>query len=157
MAGYGDNDGLMTYASSVGYTISDGADLTVARQIGSTYIDSLYGDRFPGEPTGGIEQDREWPRTGATAYGSTLASDVIPTRVVNASYEAAILQMKTPGSLSASYTPGTRKVLTEVKGIKWQVIGTGTAEERAYLVSETIEGILTPLLIPRYLPAILVV
>jgi len=157
MAGYGDNSGLQAYAASVGYTIPEGTDLDVARQLGSAYIDSLYGDRFPGEPTGSIEQDREWPRTGATAYGSTLATNIIPTRVVNASYEAAILQIKTPGSLSASYTPGTRKVLTEVKGIKWEVIGSGTADQRAYLVSEAIDGILAPLLIPRYLPAILVV
>lgn len=156
MAGYGDNSGFTAYAATVGYTIPGGADIDVARQIGSTYIDSLYGERFPGEPTGGIEQDREWPRTGATAYGATLASDVIPTRVVNASYEAAILQMKNPGSLSASYTPGTRKVLTQVDKLKWEVIGSGS-DARAYIVSEEIEGILAPLLIPRYLPAILVV
>ncbi|WP_318012501.1 DnaT-like ssDNA-binding protein [Mesorhizobium sp. BR1-1-13] len=43
--------------------------------------------RFSGQPTGGINQERAWPRTGATAYGSALASDLIPQRVIDASYE----------------------------------------------------------------------
>ncbi|MEF2073489.1 DnaT-like ssDNA-binding protein [Consotaella aegiceratis] len=156
MAGYGTDQGLTDYAATVGYTIPDGATLAVARQLGSDYVDGLYGDRFPGEPTGGIEQERAWPRTGATIDGSTLAGDVIPSRVVNASYEAAMLQMTTPGILTKTFTPGERKVLTEVKGIKWEVVGSD-AGAPPVVVSTTIEGMLAPLLLLRNIPSILVV
>lgn len=107
MAGYGTNDGFTAYASAAGYTVPVG-DIGAARQRGSTYIDGTYGDRFSGLPTDGVEQERAWPRTGATAYGSALAGDIIPLRVVNASYEAALLEVRTPGSLSVVTDPAKR-------------------------------------------------
>lgn len=159
MAGYGDEAGLTAWLSANGYTLPTGApDAAVLLERGSVYIDGTYGPRFPGSPTGGAAQEREWPRTGATdRYGNALASDTVPQRVINAAYHAAYLEAGSPGMLATTYTPGTQKVLTEVKGIKWQVVGNASGDKAMVPISTAIEGILYPILTIEDIPAILVV
>lgn len=159
MAGYGTDEGLDTWLAANGYTLPDGAAANaVLRQRGSVYIDGTYGLRFPGTPTGGATQDRAWERTGATdRWGNALDPNTVPTRVIEASYMAAYLEAETPGILAATYTPGTNKVLTEVKGIKWEVVGDANGSEAMVMISTVIEGLLAPLLTARDLPYALVV
>lgn len=159
MAGYGDEAGLTAWLSANGHTLPTGSpDAAVLLERGSVYIDGTYAGRFPGTPTGGAAQEREWPRTGATdRYGNALASDTVPQRVINAAYQAAYLEAGSPGMLATTYTPGTQKVLTEVKGIKWQVVGNASGDKAMVPISTAIEGILFPLLTPEDMPAILVV
>lgn len=160
MAGYGDDAGFSAYAAAAGYTVPAGT-ISAARQRGSNYIDGTYGMRFPGVPTGGLAQERAWPRTGATAYGSTLASDLIPQRVIDASYEAAYLEMVKPGSLSISFDPSRKVKRQKVEGIEREFFAPGDngnifAPDAP--VSTVIEGLLAPLIGPMYgLPDILVV
>jgi hypothetical protein len=126
------------------------------RPWGSDYINSTYGSRFSGVPTGGYAQADSWPRTGACAYGSAIGADVIPDAVVQASYQAAYAEAVSPGSLSPTYTPGTNKVLTEVKGIKWEVVGDASKPGSMIPVIAAVEGLLAPFLL-RPMPAVLVV
>lgn len=100
MAGYGDDAGFTAYATAASYTVPAGT-IAAARHAAAPYIDGLYGMRFPGVPTGGLAQPRAWPRTGATVYAATLASDLTPQRVIDASYEAAYRELVNPGSLRA--------------------------------------------------------
>lgn len=82
---------------------------------GTDYIDGRYRHRFttgrwesmfPGERTAGRAQDREWPRTGAADYdGNELPDDAAPIEVEHATYEAALRELVTPGSLSPDYVP----------------------------------------------------
>lgn len=125
-------------------------DIGAARQRGSTYIDGTYGDRFSGLPTDGVEQERAWPRTGATAYGSALAGDIIPLRVVNASYEAALLELRTPGSLSVVTDPAKRVKRQKVDTIEREFFDPAEAEPGAIAgpVASIIDGLLAPLLEP---------
>jgi hypothetical protein len=158
MAGYGTNEGFTAYATAAGYTVPAG-DIGAARQRGSTYVDGTYGDRFSGLPTGGVEQDRAWPRTGATAYGSALASDVIPVRVVNASYEAALLELQAPGSLSAVVSGSSLVKREKVEGaveVEYAVSDKTDLATAARPVVTVIDGMLAPLLTVA-LPGILVV
>ena len=159
MAVYGNSSGFAAYATTNGYTVPDG-DVDAALARGSAYIDALYGPRFPGAPTDGAEQEREWPRTGASdIYGNAIASDATPTRVVSATYEAALLELASPGSLSATLTPDQRKVLTRVDKIEWEVVkgsGSGGMAD-ATPTSTRIEGLLWPLLTAAAYPAIMVV
>lgn len=158
MAGYGTNEGFTAYATAAGYTVPAG-DIGAARQRGSTYIDGTYGMRFSGVPTGGAEQERAWPRTGATAYGSTLASDVIPVRVVNASYEAALLELQAPGSLSAVVSGSSLVKREKVEGaveVEYAVSDKTDLATAARPVVTVIDGMLAPLLTVA-LPGILVV
>lgn len=98
---YGSAAAFVTYASERGYDISSLSDDTAREQVlrrATSYIDGLGFEylnsgrrvvRWPGAPTS-ASQTNEWPRTGATdAYGNTLASDSVPTRVEHATYEAA--------------------------------------------------------------------
>lgn len=68
--------------------------------------------------------------------------DETAANVEPATYEAALLELSTPGFFSATYTPGERKVLTEVRGVKWQVLDDGT--DGAAPVSTRVEAMLSP-------------
>jgi hypothetical protein len=148
MAGYGDDSGFEAWAEANGYEVPSSPDVAVLRQRGSAYIDGLYGPRFSGSPTGGYAQERAWPRTGAQAYDTDIGSSVIPAAVVEASYFAAYADGTKPGSLQATYTPGTTKVLTEVKGIKWEVIGDPSKPGSMVPVISAVEGLLARFLKP---------
>lgn len=159
MAGYGTDDGFNSWLSENGFALPDNPpSIAVLRERGSNYIDSTYGARFSGIPTGGFAQERAWPRTGACAYGQPIGDDVIPDAVVKASYVAALADAKAPGSLSVTYTPGTTKVLTKVDKIEWDVIGDASEPGAMIPVLSAVEGLLAPFLMPvGGFPAILVV
>lgn len=98
----------------------------------------------------------DW-RTYATARGNSApedasdtdaqaalqrASDYIRTRyvlplgltgtadnVIEATHIAAGYELTTPGFWSTTFTPAQQKVLTEVKGIRWQVSGNATMDK----------------------------
>ncbi len=149
MAGYGTNEGFTAYATAAGYTVPSG-DVAQARQRGSTYIDGAYGGRFVGVPTDGVDQERAWPRTGATAFGNALSTTLIPVRVINASYEAALLELKSPGSLSTTVDPAKRVKREKVDVIEREFFDPADLPLGGILgpVTSTIEGLLAPLLMP---------
>lgn len=92
---------------------------------GSAYIDGRYRCRmysgrwssmFPGRKTGGYAQPLEWPRTGATDYeGSDIPDNVTPLVVEQATYEAALQELISPGSLSPIFI-ATEQVKREKVG-----------------------------------------
>jgi hypothetical protein len=103
MAGYGDDDGFTAWLAVNGYTLPASSPAPeVLRQRGSSYIDAVYGPRFTGYPTGGYQQERQWPRTNASAYGEPIPVDEIPTPVIESSYYAAAQEGLSTGSLSSS-------------------------------------------------------
>lgn len=75
-------------------------------------------------------------RRFAAGHGETSAN------VAPATYEAALLELATPGFFAKTFTPGEQKVLTEAKGIKWQVLGDG-ANAGAAPVSTRVEDMLS--------------
>lgn len=165
MAGYGTDQGFRDYATAAGYVIPEGttdAQITAARQRGSLVIDR-YEPRFSGRRTGGFAQERSWPRSDAlTYYGEPIDLGVIPVAIVNASYEAAFLEMTNPGSLSPVVT-GSAAVKREKVGqleVEYQQSASGaTAAELAALatpVVTVIEGMLWQFLVP-VMPGALVV
>jgi hypothetical protein len=164
MAGYGDNAGFTAYAAAAGYVFPDGTSdeqKTAARQRGSLVIDRCE-PRFSGRRTGGYAQERAWPRTGATTYyGEALPSDTVPVAIINASYEAAFLELSNPGSLSPVVT-GTSTAKREKVGQLEVEYSTSTSTDIDQIVAlatpvvTTIEGLLWPFLVPRF-PGALVV
>lgn len=164
MAGYGTNEGFTAYATAAGYVVPDDAttaQITAARQRGSMFVDR-YEFKFPGSRTGGFAQERAWPRTGAeTYYGEAIPSDAIPVAIENASYEAAFLELTTPGSLSPVVT-GSATVKREKIGsleIEYAASASVTVEDIVALatpVVTSIEGLLWMFFRPC-LPGILVV
>ncbi|MGK9264663.1 hypothetical protein KXS15_27550 [Sinorhizobium meliloti] len=164
MAGYGENAGFTSYAEAAGYVFPDGttdAQKTAARQRGSLVIDR-YEPKFSGRRTGGYAQERAWPRTGATTYyGEEIPSTEIPVAIINASYEAAFLELTNPGSLSPVVT-GSSAVKREKIGQIEVEYSVSTSTDVADLVAlatpvvTTIEGLLWPFLVPC-IPGALVV
>lgn len=151
MAGYGDDSAFAAWMTENGYSLPVGAPTAVVlRQRGSTYIDGMYGERFPGKPTGGIEQERAWPRTGATIYGTALADSVIPQRVVDASYMAAYLEATSPGSLAVITDPAKRVKRQKVDTIEREFFDHGDLAPGTIAgpVASIVDGLLAPLLEP---------
>ena len=159
MPGYGTDLGLAEYADARGLTVPSG-NVTAARVRGSDYIDGMYGDRFPGVPAAGFAQERAWPRVGAAdSYGGLIAADVIPERVVWASYEAALYEMANPAGLAPVVTPG-QLVIREKVGpleVEYADAAATTGVVGSVPVLASVEGLLRPLLQPAYGPAVLVV
>ncbi|MBX5021219.1 DnaT-like ssDNA-binding protein [Rhizobium lentis] len=164
MAGYGDNAGFTAYAAAAGYVFPDGTtddQKTAARQRGSLAIDR-YEPRFTGKRTGGYAQERAWPRTGATTYyGEAIPDGVIPEAIVNASYEAAFLELTSPGSLSPVVT-GSGIVKREKVGqleVEYATSSSMSVDDLVALATPVvtiIEGLLWPFLCP-IVPGILCV
>ncbi|HEU5019681.1 MAG TPA: DnaT-like ssDNA-binding protein [Pseudolabrys sp.] len=159
MAGYGTDEGFATWAEAAGYDVPEGT-VAAARQRGSVYVDGTYEDRWPGTPTGGVDQERSWPRTGATdRYGNVIDADTVPARVISASYEAALLELQSPGSLSIVGSNAGRVKRERVEGaveVEYAASAGSDVVADNRVLSTVIDGILAPLL-TRDMPAVLVV
>jgi hypothetical protein len=107
MAAYGTREGFEQYAVEHGYIIPEGASevqIAAAMLRGSLVIDR-YEPKFSGARTGGYDQARAWPRTGAvTYYGQAIPAGDTPKPIIEASYEASFLELITPSSLSPVVT-----------------------------------------------------
>lgn len=160
MAGYGSDEGLTAWLAENGHTLPEGAPSeAVLRQRGSSFLDATYGGRFPGSPTDGITQDRAWPRTGAEAYGTAIADDVIPNAVIEASYAAAFYEAQNPGGLAVVATPGQAVKREKVGSIEVEYqSGEGSALEAATPMLLAVEGLLAPFLVSTArMPMVMVV
>jgi hypothetical protein len=146
MAGYGTDDGFEAWLTARGYSLPDDApEPAVLRQLGSDYIDGLYWDRFPGSPTGGVAQERAWPREDVELYGTELSSSTVPDRVVNASYAAAWYEAQNPGALSVAVTPAAQAKREKVGPIEVEYRDTGaTGVASATPLLSMVEAILAP-------------
>jgi len=156
---YGDEAGFAAYAEQRGWTLPSG-DVPSALLRGSMVVDR-YEPRFSGQRVD-WQQDRAWPRTGAsTYYGNSIPSDAVPQTIINASYEAAFLELTNPGSLSPVVT-GTSTVKREKIGQLEVEYASSTATDVADMLAmatpvvTAIEGLLWPFLCP-VLPGVAVV
>lgn len=67
-----------------------------------------------------------------------------------ATYEAAKLELATPGFFSKTYTPAEQKVLVQVDGIKWETKGDASGSDAATPVSTKIEAMMRPYMAPCF-------
>lgn len=107
---YGTTDGFTAYQTARGRAAEiatyDADETAVALLVASEWIDAIYQSSFAGLKVGQRAQVREWPRYGAVDwYGYAIASDSNPVEVENATYEAALRQLMSPGSLVMDWTP----------------------------------------------------
>lgn len=108
MASYGTKAAFLAYHldrtnPTAGY--SDAA-IAAALLIASEWLDGKYQSLFPGLKVGQRAQVREWPRQGALDRdGYAIASDIPPSEIDAATYEAAYKQLLSPGSLNRDWTP----------------------------------------------------
>lgn len=160
MAGYGTNLAADAYHLARGNTAwaaltSDQKDATRLR--GSVYIDGRYALKFPGTKTGGRAQERAWPRTGAEDWeGAAIDPSVVPLEIEQASYEAALIEATTPGSLSPTIS-ASGLVRSETVG----PISTEYFEPKGGVIDlrpmvTLIDGILAPIITRIVVPVLVV-
>ncbi len=65
-------------------------------------------------------------------------------KVEYATYEAASLELATPGFFSTTFAPDQQKVLTEVRGIKWTPVGSADGADGARPISTLVDSMLEP-------------
>lgn len=109
---YGTIGGFRAYHDDRGnpnLTIDD-EDVQSSLLVGSEWLDAVYRSGFPGLKVGQRAQVREWPRVGGTdIYGYAIDASIVPVEIEKATYEAAMRQALTPGSLSKDWTPSKYK------------------------------------------------
>lgn len=142
---YGTEDGFSEYCERNGYTIPSG-DQESALYRASIYIDNTYGARFTGVKTGGRDQQRAWPRNGAyDSEGWGYLATETPWQVDHATYEAALRELQSPGSLIPDVVPGQiiKSATIDVIQVEY-AIGKADAKSQAPTVP-IIDGILASL------------
>lgn len=164
MAAYGTKEAFVQYVTDHGYVLpEDATDAQVAAAMlrGSLVIDR-YEPKFSGTRTGGYDQTRAWPRTGAvTCYGQAIPADATPRPIIEASYEASFLELITPGSLSPVVT-GTAVTRREKVGeleVEYAVSSSGSSADivaAATPIVTMIEGLLRQFMRVR-IPGVLAV
>lgn len=147
MAGYGDDAGFNSWLADNGFVIPATAPaVAVLRQRGADYVDSAYASRLLcTSPTGGLSQERAWPRSGGD-----FPDDVVPAAWIKASYRAAYLEAISPGQLSLTINPNGRIKRQKVEGaVEREFFDGGNAQAGSAggLVLDTlIDGLVTPYL-----------
>lgn len=118
---YADTATANTYALARGllFPVDDPDLAEQALRRATTWIDATYGGKFSGDRLNGRAQGLQWPRSSAYDNSSTpiaLPSDEVPKEVINATIEAAVREMASPGSLSPDVTPGKIKEAVAISG-----------------------------------------
>lgn len=153
MSGYGTNNGFEAWLSANGLALPVGApSKDILRLRGSVYVDGTYGTRLGcSVPTGGIEQDRAWPRTGHFVGGIAVPPDAIPTKWIEAAYRAAYLIATMPGFGVATLNPAQRVKRQKVDTIEREFFDSGDAKAGAggfSTLDAEIEGLVAAILCP---------
>ena len=110
-----------TYFTDRGEATWTGTDAVKeeAMRRAAVFIDGQYRHQFPGYPAGGRDQALEWPRNwAADIYDYAIPSDEVPREVKEASYEAALRELVTPGSLLPDWDPGAQNKRVKVDVIE---------------------------------------
>ena len=117
MAFYGTLPAALAYhaARGNGAWVAEGVtdDLrSAALTRASDAIDGAYGARFPGYPTTGRTQERLWPRFVSDdelvtdLAGNEIPDDEVPREIEFATYEAALRELVSPGSMAPDLDRG---------------------------------------------------
>jgi hypothetical protein len=146
---YASVEDAAAYASARGLTFdtADTEACEAALRRATTWLDGKYRTRYPGCRVNGRDQALEWPRMYACdAEGNEIATDEIPSEIVNATIEAAVRELASPGSLNPDVVPGKVKKSARVGDIAVEyAVGTRNAYDQRPVVG-VIDGILSSLI-----------
>ena len=117
--------GWIAYAAEAGDVVADDADSAAALVRAGRYIQRTF--------------------LASREYSG------IPDAIADeATYEAATLELATPGFWSRTFTPDQQKVLTKVDTIQWTVIGNASGAMGATPVSTAIDAMMRPYRFKRF-------
>jgi hypothetical protein len=147
---YGTAGGFRIYHTARGRNIGaydDDSEIEAALLVASERNDAKYRASFSGTKVGYRSQIRDFPRVGGfDVFGYSIPSDTIPTEMINATYEAALRQLVTPGSLSLDWTPSKYKRVSVDGAVSAEYTVFGSAmdvQTQFAIIDEIIAPILT--------------
>lgn len=145
---YGTATGFKAYwlARGNNQAATDDDDVEVALLIGSEFIDRSYRSQWQGLKVGQREQIRDWPRSGVIDRdGNSVASDVPPVELENATYEAALRQLTTPGIFFKDYTPSKYKSvsITGALSVEYAIGGAWAFQTQTPMIGVILEPLLS--------------
>ena len=135
-------------ARGLSFSASPEEDAEAALRRATAWLDGTYRARFTGQRSNGRDQALQWPRTDATdAEGNDIASDEIPVEIVQATCEAAVRELATPGALSPDVVPGQVIASAAVTGaVSVTYAGGGLGVDGQRTVATVIDDILSSLI-----------
>ena len=148
MAIYGTRAGADIYHTDRGNATWAGTDAQKDEALlrATEWVDRAFRMSFPGEKTGLRAQEREWPRVQAyDDEDELIPDDEVPAEMLPATYEAALRELVTLGSLSPDYDPAVQVTKEKVDVIEVEYAA-GFGPESVHPVFPIIRGILAPIL-----------
>lgn len=146
MANYGTVSGFKVYVDARGGSYAGNTDDQVLAALvrASTYIDGAYRAVLPGYKSGRREQALEWPRTNARdAAGEAIAYDAVPVEIENATYEGAIRELASPGSLNPDVAAGGGGLKREKVGpLETEYFSNGSTQATFIAIKQALSGLL---------------
>jgi hypothetical protein len=111
---YGTAAGFREYHTARGVDVSaydDDAAIEAKLLVASEWLDNTYRSLFKGWKVGTRDvQDREWPRNSVyDNEGNAVSSASVPVEVDNATYEAALRELQSSGTLTKDFIPNKYK------------------------------------------------
>jgi hypothetical protein len=102
----------------------------------TSYIDGRYGSRFPGVKKNGRAQALAWPREDAIDNdGFDIEDDEVPSEVKKATFEAALRELASPGSLNPDVVMTDRVKSEKVDVIAIEYASSSSAEDSIPVVN----------------------
>jgi hypothetical protein len=146
---YGDAAGFRAYQEARNRNVAqwdDDAEIEGALLIASEWLDGKFRASFGGDKVAQRDQVREWPRNGAVdrdGYGIDAGS--VPNEAVHSTYEAALRELQSPGSLLIDWTPNVfkRASVDGAVSVEWATFGSANDVQTQFAV---IERIMDPIL-----------
>ena len=139
-----------TRLAALGYTLTSTTEAKgeAALRRGTRYIDGTYAQRWPGQAVNGRDQALDWPRLYVVdSFGFPVASDEVPTEILEAVTEAAYREHEEPNSLVPDVTGGQRVISETVGPISIRYSDKGDPTVAATPVVPLIDQLLYPLLV----------
>ena len=138
-----------TYCTARGLTFASGTDANkeAALRRATAYIDGAYGSRFIGMRRNGRDQALQWPRIDAydASVDEYVDHESVPVEVVNATCEAAVRELASPGALNPDLKRGGAIKSVKAGSVSVEYMG-GAPSDTTYQV---IDRALAPLISAR--------
>lgn len=119
----------LAYHAAVGNTVwasSTDALREPALRRATAWVDGTFRVRWPGFPFYGRVQALDWPRVGvADPHGYVVDYLTVPVEIVNATCEAALRELVTPGSLAPDYVEAEQVATATAGPVSVTFKGTG--------------------------------
>lgn len=153
---YGSDNEFSDWLAAMGLSLpTDPAppSLAILRQIGTSYLDGVYGTRYSGNVSLADQPD-EWPRDGAFRGNTPLPPASLPQAIIHASYFAAYYAANNPEAFFGGGA-GSELISQETIGpltTKYAVPTNPTPEQLVLLQQVTlpfVDGLVAPFLLEK--------